>query len=201
MIAFGLKAASGFFHAPFQIKKQEKRILLEARRQADFSSRLGQTCLFVSALVFSEKRFHLAGRIRPGEAVSLNENEMLQTARVLERIAEIWLEREIQLCFHPHVGTYIEAPHEIEWLLEMSDRELVKLGPDTGHLFFGGAEPVDFIGRHLERVGALHIKDVHRNVVDRVRREGLNYRQASALGVWTEIGSGRHQFSSPVFAS
>ena len=190
----GLKVASGFFHAPFQIKEEENSILVEARRQADFSSRLGQTCLFVSAFVFSQERFNLAGRIRPGEAVSFNEEEMLQTAHVLERIAEIWLERDIQLCFHPHVGSYIEAPHEIEWLLEVSNPELVKLGPDTGHLLFGGADPGQFIGRHLDRVGAFHIKDVQREVVNRVRREGLNYRQACALGVWTEIGSGDIDF-------
>lgn len=193
---YGLQVASGFFHGPFYDPHREEEIYRQAVEQAQFSRELGQDCLFVSALVSPPERFAVAGRVLPGQAVSLQREQFVQMARLLERIARLWKEAGIRLCYHPHVATYVEAPHEIERLFELTDPELVRFGPDTGHLFFGGADPLELIDRYWDRVEALHIKDVRREVVEQARQEGLDYRQACARGVWTEIGSGDIDFPS-----
>lgn len=193
---YGLQVASGFFHGAFYSPEEESRLYEEALRQAEFSQALGQDCLFVSALVSPPQRRALVGRIQPGEPVSLNRQQFEQMARILERIARLWKEYGIALCFHPHVATYVEASHEIEKLMEMTDPELVRFGPDTGHIFFGGEDPIQLIERYISRLGALHIKDVRSKVVEQVRKEKLDYRQACAGGVWTEIGSGDIDFSA-----
>lgn len=191
---YSLEPASGWFHGRFYDASLEEEIYRQAEQQADFSSRLGQECLFVSDYVFDSKRHDLAGRIQEDHPISLNEGQMAQMVGLLHRIARLWVEFDLVLCYHPHAGTYIEAPHEIEWLMELTDPALVRFGPDTGHLFYGGADPLDTIERHFERAHALHIKDVRAEVLLEVREKGLSYRQACARGVWTELGTGDIDF-------
>lgn len=193
---YGLQVASGFFHGPFYFPEEEDRLYAEAVRQAEFSRQLGQQYLFASALVSPPERHTLVGRVQPGGPVSLTEEQFRQMARLLDRIARLWKDYGISLCYHPHVATYVEAPHEIEKLMELTDSQLVKFGPDTGHIFFGGGDPMDFIHRYYSRLGALHIKDVKGEIVQQVRQEKLDYREACARGVWTEIGSGDIDFPS-----
>src|SRR5881296_1208077 len=187
---YRMEIASGFFHGPFYLPEEEERILSAAVHKAEFSRALGQTCIFVSALVSPLERHAIAGRVKPGEAVALSEAQFGQMGRLLERIARLWKGYGIDLYYHPHAATYVEAPHEIERLLEITDPDLVRFGPDTGHIFFGGGDPIDFIERHLSRLGGIHLKDVKGLVLERVREEKLVYTQACALGVWTELGTG-----------
>lgn len=191
---FHVGVASGFFQGPFYRASEEKRILGEALAQARFSQAIGQDCLFVSTTVAHPERHAVVGRVHAAHPVSLTDGEFRQTARLLESVASIWMESGITLCYHPHVATYIEAPHEIARLMEETDPRMVHFGPDTGHLLFGGGEPLEIIDRYFSRVRALHIKDVRRQVVEEVRARQLDYRQACALGVWTELGSGDVDF-------
>ncbi|MFQ5737777.1 MAG: sugar phosphate isomerase/epimerase family protein [Acidobacteriota bacterium] len=193
---YSLRVASGFFQGRFYRAREEDALLQQAREQARFSRAIGQDCLFVSALVSPPERHARAGRIGPGERFALTEAEFRQMARALERLARLWRPYGITLCYHPHVATYVEAPHEIDFLMRLTDPELVKLGPDTGHLFFGGADPIEVIKKYFDRLGGLHIKDVRGRIVDQVRREGLDYRRACGCGVWTEIGCGDIDFPS-----
>jgi len=193
---YRLEPASGFFHGEFYCPEAEAAILEDALRQAEFSKALGQNCLFVSALVAPAERHAVAGRVQAGEGPVLDDRQFAQMCRVLEQIGRIWRDYGITLCYHQHLATYVEAPREIERLLQDTDPELVKLGPDTGHLFFGGADPVGIIERHFDRVGAIHLKDVRQEVAAKAREERLDYRQACALGVWTELGTGVIDFTA-----
>jgi inosose dehydratase len=191
---YRMEIASGFFHGPFYLPEEGERIFAAAVRKAEFSRAMGQTCVFVSAQVSPPERHAIAGRVQPGEPVSLSEAQFVLMARRLERIARLWKDYGIDLYYHPHAATYVEAPHEIELLLQITDPDLVRFGPDTGHLFFGGGDPIDFIERYFSRLGGIHLKDVKKSVLQRVREEKLNYRQACALGVWTELGNGAIDF-------
>jgi inosose dehydratase len=66
-------------------------------------------------------------------------------------------ERGFEPTFHPHGGSYVEAPAEIERLLEDTD---VGLLLDTGHLVLGGGAPVAALRQWGERVNHVHVKDV-----------------------------------------
>jgi inosose dehydratase len=192
--SLGLQVASGFFHGPFYEAGAEEQIYQAAIAKAKFASELGQDAIFVSALVSPPERHRIAGRVRPGEKTALDATQMTRMARLLERIARLWHDHGITLCYHPHVATYVEAPHEVDALMAETDPDLVKLGPDTGHLFFGGAEPLDVIRRYFPRVAGIHLKDVRRDVAEAARREELDYRQANARGLWTELGTGQIDF-------
>lgn len=191
---YGLQVASGFFHGAFYLPEESAQLYKQAVEQAEFSQVLGQDTLFASALVAPPERFAMAGRIQPASPLSLNDEQFERMARLLERIGRLWQKHGITLCYHPHVATYVEAPHEIKKLMELTDPSLVRFGLDTGHIFFGGGDPIELIDHYFLRLGALHIKDVRADVVIQVRDEGLDYRQACAQGVWTEIGRGDIDF-------
>src|SRR5213594_4197822 len=179
---YHMEVASGFFHGPFYIAEEEEQIFAAAIHKAEFAQALGQTCIFVSALVSPPERHAIAGRVKTGETVSLSVAQFEQMGRLLDRIARLWKGYGIDLYYHPHAATYVEAPHEIERLLEITDPDLVRFGPDTGHIFFGGGDPIDFIERYLSRLGGIHLKDVKELVLERVREEKLDYTQACGLG-------------------
>ncbi len=191
---YRMEVASGFFHGAFYLPEEEERIFSAAVHKAEFARALGQACLFVSAFVSPPERLAIAGRVLPGENVSLSDAQFEQMGRLLERIARLWKDFGIELCYHPHVATYVEAPHEIEHLMELTDPALVRFGPDTGHIFYGGGDPIEFIERYFPRLGGIHLKDVRLPVLEQVREEKLTYKQACARGVWTELGSGDIDF-------
>lgn len=189
-----LELASGFFQGSFYDPLEENAILEEAEIQAEFSRSIGQDCLFVSTSVGPPERRSLAGRIGPSENVSLSGPQFATMARLLNRIGKLWRSYGIDLCFHPHAATYVEAPHEIDLLMEATDPALVRFGPDTGHILFGGGEPLEIIERYFHRLGALHIKDARTEVLETVRELKLGYRAACAKGVWAELGRGDIDF-------
>jgi inosose dehydratase len=99
-------------------------------------------------------------------------------------------------CLHPHVATWIETPQETETVLRGVDPGVLMFGPDTGHLAWAGADPAAFIEKHLDRVGAVHLKDVRHAVGHESRQEALDYRDTVAKNVWTEPGRGDVDFDA-----
>jgi inosose dehydratase len=66
-------------------------------------------------------------------------------------------ERGFEPTFHPHLGTRVQTPAEIERLLTGSD---VPLLLDTGHLTAAGGDAVVGLRRWRERINHVHLKDV-----------------------------------------
>lgn len=91
---------------------------------------------------------------------------------------------------HSHVGGVFETEHEITTLLEDLGPSLIGVGPDTGHLRWAGVDPVAFLSRYADRVGALHLKDVYADFLDG-RAGDATYREQSDSGrLWAEPGRG-----------
>src|SRR5699024_3003829 len=54
--------------------------------------------------------------------------------------------------------SHIETPEEIARIFEATDPELVSFCLDTGHIVYGGGDPVMMIEEYPERIGYVHIK-------------------------------------------
>jgi inosose dehydratase len=89
--------------------------------------------------------------------------------------------------FHPHAGTYIETPAEIERLLAGSDVELCL---DSGHLAIGGGDPVALGRRCAGRIAHLHLKDVDGAMLARLRAGEVEMMQAWEAGLFCPLGEG-----------
>jgi inosose dehydratase len=112
-------------------------------------------------------------------------------ADALDEIAEDAADMGHATVFHPHAGTYIETPAEVERLLASTDPERVGVGLDTGHQLFAGADPVADLRRLGERVRHVHLKDVDPVVLSGLRG-GRYHGLADAVrhGLFTELGAG-----------
>jgi len=104
-------------------------------------------------------------------------------ARVIARCRD----RGYEPTFHPETGTHVEAPWEIERVLEVSD---VGLCLETGHMMLGGGDPVAMLRGLGDRVNHVHLKDARRSVM-----AGIVADEAPVTEIWTreafcELGHG-----------
>jgi inosose dehydratase len=93
--------------------------------------------------------------------------------------------------FHPHGGTFIETPAEVERLTASTDPERMGICLDVGHYVVGGGDPVAAIRALGDRITHVHLKDVDPAVLVRLQTgalEGLGH--AIRERVFTELGAG-----------
>jgi inosose dehydratase len=191
----GLKAAPGYLGADYQDKAQEAQILARAKEMAAFGKAAGYTELYVAAGGFEKyvtrrglTRRQVSGHVKPEDAMT--DAEFAQFAKVLNQVAEITLAQNVKSCFHNHVGSTIETREEIDRLFSLVDRNIVFMGPDTGHLAWAGADVVQFCRDYADSIKTMHIKDVNPAVMKEGVPAQWDYGTFSDKGIWTELGQG-----------
>lgn len=196
---YHLLPAPGYFGADFWRVQQQDRILEDARAYARFMRQAGCRELYVAAGGFygyvtagGRNRAQLAGHVGPQDGLSAAEFD--QFAQTLERVGEISLQEGVRSCFHNHAGSVVETGAEIERLLDQMDPQLVFLGPDTGHLAWGGVDVLDFFRRHAGRILTAHLKDVRLEVIARGRAGVWDYAAFEQNGIFAELGEGDLDF-------
>ena len=96
-----------------------------------------------------------------------------------------------RVAFHPHAGTFIETPAEVEELARRLDPDLVGICLDVGHYLVGGGDPVRALRDLGDRVTHLHLKDVDPAVLERLRGGALGgFGEAVRARLFTELGAG-----------
>jgi len=140
-------------------------------------------------------RARRAGRIRPED--SLNADAWSIVARGADRIARAVRDATgLRTVFHHHCATWVEAPWEIEALLTRTDPALVGLCLDTGHITYGGGDPVELLHKFSDRVWHVHFKDCQPEIAGRARAEGWDYQTALGHGLFCELGHGSVDFAA-----
>lgn len=117
----------------------------------------------------------------------MTEENWQTVADNLTRIRDHAASRGITVVIHPHAGTMVETKADVD---EVLSRTTVSFCLDTGHMWIGGTDPVDFAKNHGDRVGHVHFKDVHLDVAQRVRDGELSYYDAVTEGLYTPLGTG-----------
>ncbi|WP_443068290.1 TIM barrel protein [Streptomyces sp. NBC_01358] len=105
----------------------------------------------------------------------------------LDRIAAHARAEGVTATLHPHIGTMVEGPEEVERVLNGS---AVPLCLDTGHLLAGGNDPVDLARRAADRIAHVHLKDVDAALAARVRAGDVTYTEAVRTGLYQPLGQG-----------
>lgn len=114
-------------------------------------------------------------------------DDWLEFGRKVEAIAAHCADQGITLVYHHHMGTVVESEAEI-------DRFMAVAGPnthlllDTGHIHFGGGDPLAVARRHMGRVAHLHAKNVRPAVMRQCRAENLSFLEGVRRGVFTVPG-------------
>lgn len=106
----------------------------------------------------------------------------------------------LRTVFHHHAAGFVETPQELERLMNLTDPNLLGLCLDTGHLRFGGGDPLAAIEQYGPRIWHVHFKDFSAAIAEQGRRETWDYFDAVRHGVFCELGQGDVDFPAVVDA-
>ena len=105
----------------------------------------------------------------------------------MDRVTALAAEHGIKAVLHPHVGTMIEKPDEVQRVLEGS---AISLCLDTGHLLIGGTDPAELTRQSPDRIAHTHLKDVDSTIAAKVRAGRLTYSEGVTQGMYRPLGTG-----------
>lgn len=120
-------------------------------------------------------------------SIELDEPEWQTLLQNLARLVELAASHGLRTALHPHWGMSIERAAQVDRVMEASDVELCL---DTGHLFLGGADPVEIARRAPQRVAHVHLKDVRADLASRLQAGTLTFDQAVRQGLFVPLGQG-----------
>ena len=119
----------------------------------------------------------LPGRSVTDPALGYDADGWRRFAAGLARVVARCRDRGYEPTFHPETGTHVEAPWEIERVLELSD---IGLCLETGHMLLGGGDPVAMLAELGDRVNHVHLKDARRSVMNQIIAD-----EAPVTEIWT----------------
>lgn len=93
------------------------------------------------------------GAIRSGGPIDADYEAL---ARGVDRFADMVSRYGLQAVFHPHLGTIVQTPDELDRLMRLTD---IPICPDTGHVIAGGGDPAEMIRAYRDRIPYVHLKD------------------------------------------
>ncbi len=195
LAARGLEMVGAFVGVDFKDRSKQPAEVARALEKARFLQALGAPYL-VLADSGDEARRRVAGAV-PRE-LALSPEALEAVARGMEELGARVRELGLALVVHPHAGTYLETPEEVRGLLDSTDPDLVGLCLDTGHLVYGGADPVELVRSYGERVRYVHLKDVDGRVLQETR--GRGFREALLRYVFAPLGTGMARIPEVVAA-
>lgn len=190
LVDTGLAPAPGYFQARFSDPGAARTAVEAGRRAAAQHAALGLDRIFIA------DQFGAGPRVAaPAGGAGFEAERLRAVIDNLGAVAEAMVAEGVTPCLHQHVGTWIETPQETEAVLAAISPRLLLFGPDTGHLAWAGADPAAIIEAHLDRVGAVHLKDVRAAVRSEAQAAGRGYRETTARHVFTEPGRGDVDFA------
>jgi inosose dehydratase len=89
-------------------------------------------------------------------AAGIQEDDYARLADGLNQVVEIARRYGLTASYHPHHGTIVETPAQIDKILLGTS---ICLCPDTGHILEAGGDPVEIIRTHHDRIPYVHLKD------------------------------------------
>lgn len=128
----------------------------------------------------------------------MNDEEWEKLCTGLNRLGKVAKDHGMKLTFHHHMGTVVQTAEEVDRMLANTDPELLYLLFDSGHLAYCGEDQLAVLKKHAKRVGHVHLKDIRRDVVDRVKAEKMSFLDGVRAGAFTVPGDGVIDFD-PIF--
>ena len=117
------------------------------------------------------------GRAVHDRSVGMDDDTWQRFASGLNMIVGRCRDRGYEPTFHHETGTYVEAPWEIEKVLDLTD---IGLCLDTGHFLIGGGDPVQALKDWGSRINHVHLKDALLSVMAGIMEDG-----APTMEIWS----------------
>jgi inosose dehydratase len=141
-----LRMSSIYWGGPFNNPSEHEHLLKECHRILGYLKQFGSDRLTM-------------GPPRPD--VEDEKAAIASTAKIANAIGRIALdEYKIKFDIHPHVGSLIENPRQIDMLMDQTDPKYFNLAPDTAQVWMGGGDPVALFEKYKHRLVYMHYKDI-----------------------------------------
>lgn len=173
---YGLRAIGGFHPAVLHDPAQDP--LPSVNRALEAYAACGATVLVLAAVTGWQ------GYDKPPV---LDEKEWSALLSNLDRVQAAASAVSVTACLHPHLGTQVETPEQVERVVGNSS---INVCLDTGHYAVAGGDPAAFVQRHADRVAHVHLKDVDMDIARRHRAGEFAYRDAVLAGMYRPLGDG-----------
>lgn len=157
----------------------------------------GQNAVLVicDAVCADPTRTECAGRIQPEQVMEQEQWEY--AAHTANTVATQVLETTgLRTVYHPHCGTFVETPQEVEVMMDVTHPHVLGLCVDTAHYAYGGGDPLQLIRRYGERIWHVHYKGFNANLGAEARIREMNYHEAIDHGVFSELGESHVDFAA-----
>lgn len=158
------------------------------RKQIAFITEMGGERIVVAELGGSVHQL-------PGVAVLPNkpvfdDEQWRRLVEGLHEVGKLTRDAGLDLCYHHHVGSGVQTRAEVDRLLAATDPDLVHLLLDTGHLLWGGDDPLELARAHADRIRHVHLKDIRQAVMERAIEKRWSFYDGMMAGVFTVPGDG-----------
>lgn len=127
-----------------------------------------------------------------------SEKQWQQLIEGLHTIGRIARENDMHIVYHAHMGTGVQTEAELDYLMQHADAALVSLLLDTGHMVYADGDPLAIIQKYSERIKHVHLKDLRRDIIEKIRTKHLSFMDGVRLGAFTTPGDGMIDFA-PIF--
>ncbi|WOP19216.1 sugar phosphate isomerase/epimerase [Raineyella sp. LH-20] len=99
------------------------------------------------------------------------------------RLGQILLdEYGLKMVLHPHGDSHIETPEEIARIFEATDPTYVNLCLDSGHIVYGGGDPVELVRSYPDRITYVHIKAFDEDITREAHEKDWPFGEAVTKG-------------------
>ena len=192
----GMEICNQWFSC-FLITKPFEEVEREFRSQLAYLKTMGAKIIGAS-----EQSHSVQGMLDTpifGHKYVMNDEEWDVFCKGMNRLGRIAKEEYgISLTFHHHMGTVVQDEAEVDRMMENTDAEYVSLLFDTGHFAYCGVDPPKMVKKYAGRIKHVHLKDIRKEVVEKVKAENLSFLDGVRLGTFTVPGDGCIDFE-PIF--
>ena len=192
----GMEICNQWFSC-FLLTKPLEEVEQEFRNQLSYLKTMGAKIIGVS-----EQSYSVQGMVDTpifGHKYVMSDEEWEVFCKGLNRLGKIAKEEYgISLTFHHHMGTVVQDEAEVDRMMENTDSEYVSLLFDTGHFAYCGVSPLKMVKKYTGRIKHVHLKDIRKEVVEKVKAEKLSFLDGVRLGTFTVPGDGCIDFD-PIF--
>jgi inosose dehydratase len=190
----GLSLTGGFVYEHLHDPAEKERVLANTHRVGRMLSALGAQFLVVIDRMVLERR-RTAGRGDRARRLEAREwASMIETIATVARIAAE--EYGLRPVLHPHVGTHLEFPDEIDRALDELPHATIGLCVDTAHSVVAGIQPAQLVERHAERLEYFHFKDVDPLALQTMLERDLEFEEGLEIGLFCPLGQGIVDFAA-----
>ncbi len=89
----------------------------------------------------------------------------------------------LKMVLHPHGDSHIETPEDIDRVFAATDPTYVNLCLDTGHIVYGGGDPIEMVAKYPERISYVHIKAFDVELTREAHEKDWPFGEAVARGL------------------